>query len=157
MRAVIQRVSEASVSIDGKVVGACGRGFLVLLGVGDGDTQAEAEQLWSKIAKMRIFPDGTHHTGSALADVDGEVLVVSQFTLYADCRKGNRPSFSGAGTPEESNRLYELFVECARRDVAHVASGEFGADMQVSLVNDGPFTICLDTDDLKRPRKNPHC
>ena len=145
MRAVIQRVSEASVSIGGATVGACGRGFLVLLGVGDGDTEAGVERLWSKIFKMRIFPDGTHHTGAALADVGGEVLIVSQFTLYADCRKGNRPSFTGAGEPTESKRLYELFVERARRDVAHVACGEFGADMQVSLVNDGPFTICLDT------------
>ena len=153
MRAVIQRVTEASVAIDGRVVGACGRGFCVLLGVGDGDTEAEVEQLWSKIFKMRIFPDGEHHTGASLADVSGEVLVVSQFTLYADCRKGNRPSFSGAGAPDESKRLYELFVERARRDVPCVECGEFGADMQVSLVNDGPFTICLDTDDLKRPRR----
>lgn len=152
MRAVVQRVSEASVSINGNVVGACGRGYLVLLGVGDGDTDAEVEQLWNKIFKLRIFPDGEHHTGASLGDVGGEALVVSQFTLYADCRKGNRPSFSGAGNPAESERLYELFVERARRDVAHVACGEFGADMQVSLVNDGPFTICLDTDDLKRPR-----
>ena len=153
MRAVIQRVSEASVEIDGDVVGRCGRGFLILLGVGAGDSEAEVEKLWGKIFKMRIFPDGEHHTGAALADVDGEALVVSQFTLYADCRKGNRPSFTAAGAPEESKRLYELFVERARRDVAHVACGEFGADMQVTLVNDGPFTICLDTDDLARPRK----
>ena len=153
MRAVVQRVSKASVSIGGEVVGSCGQGFLVLLGVGAEDTEAEVEQLWSKIFKMRIFPDGEHHTGAALADVNGEVLVVSQFTLYADCRKGNRPSFSGAGVPDESERLYELFVKRARRDVAHVACGEFGADMQVALVNDGPFTICLDTDELKRSRK----
>ena len=153
MRAVIQRVKEASVEIGGTVVGTCGQGFLILLGVGDGDTEAEVDQLWSKIFKMRIFPDGEHHTGAALADVNGEVLVVSQFTLYADCRKGNRPSFSGAGAPDESKRLYELFVERARQDIAHVECGEFGADMQVSLVNDGPFTICLDTDDLKKPRR----
>lgn len=153
MRAVIQRVSEASVAIDGMVVGSCGNGYLVLLGVGENDTEAEVEQLWSKIFKLRIFPDGEHHTGAALGDVGGEVLVVSQFTLYADCRKGNRPSFAHAGEPAESERLYELFVERARRDVAHVAAGEFGADMQVSLVNDGPFTIWLDTDELKRPRR----
>ena len=152
MRAVVQRVSEASVSIGGQVVGACGRGYVVLLGVGAGDTEAEVERLWSKIAKLRIFPDGEHHTGAALADVDGEVLVVSQFTLYADCRKGNRPSFTAAGAPEESKHLYELFVKRAQQDVAHVACGEFGADMQVSLVNDGPFTICLDTEELARPR-----
>ncbi len=153
MRAVVQRVSEASVSIEGETVGSCGRGYLVLLGVGEGDGEAEVERLWTKIFKMRIFPDGEHHTGASLADVNGEVLVVSQFTLYADCRKGNRPSFTGTGEPGESKRLYELFVERARRDVAHVACGEFGADMQVSLVNDGPFTICLDTDELSKPRR----
>lgn len=152
MRAVIQRVSEANVAIDGEVVGACGRGYVVLLGVGAGDTEAEVERLWSKIAKLRIFPDGEHHTGAALADVDGEVLIVSQFTLYADCRKGNRPSFTAAGAPDESKRLYELFVKRAQQDVGHVACGEFGADMQVSLVNDGPFTICLDTEELAKPR-----
>ena len=152
MRAVVQRVTEASVEIDGEVVGACGPGFLVLLGVGQGDTDAEVEQLWGKISKLRIFPDGDKHTGCSLGDVDGEVLIVSQFTLYADCRKGNRPSFSKAGDPAESQRLYELFAQRARRDVRHVATGEFGADMKVSLVNDGPFTICIDTDDLKRPR-----
>ena len=153
MRAVIQRVSEASVTIDEAVVGACGRGLLVFLGVGEGDGEAEVERLWNKIFKLRIFPDGEHHTGASLADVGGEALIVSQFTLYADCRKGNRPSFAGAGDPDESRRLYELFVERARRDVGHLACGEFGADMQVALVNDGPFTICLDTDDLKRPRR----
>ena len=154
MRAVVQRVSEASVSIGGRVAGSCGPGYLILLGVGENDAEAEVERLWSKIFKLRIFPDGDKHTGASLADVGGEVLVISQFTLYADCRKGNRPSFSHAGSPEESKRLYELFVERARRDVAHVACGEFGADMQVSLVNDGPFTICLDTDDLTRPRSS---
>lgn len=154
MRAVIQRVSSASVTIGGQLAGACKTGYLVLLGVGAGDTEAEVERLWSKIYKLRIFPDGEKHTGASLADVDGEVLVISQFTLYADCRKGNRPSFTDAGDPQESQRLYEAFVERARQDVAHVACGEFGADMQVSLVNDGPFTICLDTDDLARPRRS---
>ena len=152
MRAVIQRVANASVAIDGQVVGSCGYGYLVLLGVGEGDSEAEVERLWSKIFKLRIFPDGEHHTGASLADVNGEVLVISQFTLYADCRKGNRPSFTAAGAPDESQRLYELFVKRARQDIPHVACGEFGADMQVSLVNDGPFTICLDTNDLAKPR-----
>ena len=152
MRAVIQRVTEASVSIEGEIVGSCGPGFLVLLGVGQDDTEAEIERLWSKICKLRIFPDGEHHTGAALADIGGEVLVVSQFTLYADCRKGNRPSFTAAGDPDESKRLYELFVERARKDIPHVACGEFGADMQVGLVNDGPFTIYLDTDEMTKPR-----
>ena len=153
MRAVIQRVRQASVSIAGKTVGSCGLGYLVLLGIGESDTEAEVEQLWNKILKLRIFPDGDKHTGAALSDVSGEVLVISQFTLYADCRKGNRPSFTRAGDPAESQRLYNLFVEHAQRDVAHVACGEFGADMQVSLVNDGPFTIWLDTDELKKPRR----
>lgn len=154
MRALVQRVTSASVSIDGTVAGSCGRGFLVLLGVGKDDTEAEVERLWSKVYKLRIFPDGEKHTGAALGDIDGELLVVSQFTLYADCRKGNRPSFTDAGNPGESQRLYELFVERARQDVKQVACGEFGADMQVSLVNDGPFTIYLDTDDLARPRRS---
>ncbi|MBQ3301837.1 MAG: D-tyrosyl-tRNA(Tyr) deacylase [Eggerthellaceae bacterium] len=153
MRAVVQRVTEASVSIDGMAVGSIGLGFLVLLGVGQSDTEAEVERLWSKIFKLRIFGDGEKPTGASLADVDGEVLVVSQFTLYADCRKGNRPSFTAAGEPQESKRLYEMFVARASQDVRHVAHGEFGADMQVHLVNDGPFTICLDTDELSRPRK----
>ena len=150
MRAVVQRVTQASVAIGGETVGAIGRGYLILLGVGEGDTTAQAERLWQKILKLRIFPDGTHHTGASLADVAGEVLVVSQFTLYADCRKGNRPSFTGAGDPATACELYEWFAGRARQDVPHVATGEFGADMQVSLVNDGPFTICLDTDALSR-------
>lgn len=154
MRAIIQRVTEANVRVDGEVVGSCGCGYLVLLGIGANDTDAEVERLWSKIFGMRIFPDGEKHTGRSLADVGGEVLVISQFTLYADCRKGNRPSFSQAGAPDESKRLYELFVERAKHDIDHVECGEFGADMQVSLVNDGPFTIWLDTDDLKRPRRS---
>lgn len=153
MRAVIQRVTSANVAIDGAIAGECGKGFLVLLGVGEGDTEAEVERLWNKVFKLRIFPDGEKHTGASLADVGGEVLIISQFTLYADCRKGNRPSFSGAGSPDESKRLYELFVDRARQDITHVACGEFGADMQVSLVNDGPFTICLDTDELAKPRR----
>ena len=154
MRAVIQRVERASVEVAGEVVGSCGTGYLVLLGVGHADTEATAEKLWKKICAMRIFADSNGKTNLALKDVGGGVLIVSQFTLYANCRHGNRPSFTGAGDPAESERLYELFVERARRDVAHVATGEFGADMQVSLVNDGPFTICLDTDDLKKPRKH---
>lgn len=154
MRAVVQRVSQAEVAAEGAVVGACGRGLLVLLGVGQGDTPAEAERLWAKIAKLRIFPDGDKPTGASLLDIGGEVLVVSQFTLYADCRKGNRPSFAGAGAPQESERLYERFIELARQNAVRVEAGIFGADMQVSLVNDGPFTICLDTEDLARPRRD---
>ena len=152
MRAVVQRVSNASVSINGTRVGSCGRGYLIFLGVGADDSEDDIERLWSKIWKLRIFPDGDKATGADLASVDGEVLVISQFTLYADCRKGNRPSFTHAGTPGESERLYELFIERARKDARSVACGEFGANMQVELVNDGPFTICLDTKDLARPR-----
>lgn len=148
MRAVIQRVSRAQVDIGGVTVGSIGRGFLILLGVGQGDTEAQIERLWGKISKMRIFEDDNHKTNLSLADVNGELLVVSQFTLYANCKKGNRPSFTEAGAPDEAKRLYELFVERARRDVLRVETGEFGAMMDVSLVNDGPFTICLDTDAL---------
>ena len=148
MRAVVQRVSEAQVSIGGTAVGAIGRGLLILLGVGHGDTEAEAERLWSKISRLRVFEDADGKTNLALSDVGGSVLVVSQFTLFANCKKGNRPSFTEAGAPDEANRLYELFVERARRDAARVETGRFGADMQVNLVNDGPFTLWLDTDAL---------
>ena len=153
MRAVVQRVTSAHVTINGQQVGSCGRGFVILLGIGESDSGQQVEQLWSKIYKLRIFPDGDKPTGASLGDVSGEVLVISQFTLYADCRKGNRPSFTAAGDPEKSKQLYEQFLERARQDVPHVAHGEFGADMQVSLVNDGPFTICLDTEELSRPRR----
>ena len=148
MRAVVQCVSEASVTVEGRVVGAIGKGYAILLGVGHGDTEAEAERLWRKIAKMRVFEDAQGKTNLSLADVGGEVLVVSQFTLYANCKRGNRPSFTEAGAPDEANRLYEYFVDLARRDIEHVATGSFGAMMQVELVNDGPFTIWLDTDTL---------
>ena len=145
MRAVIQRVSSAQVDIDGETAGSIGHGLLILLGVGHGDGEEQAERLWSKIARLRIFEDADGKTNLSLADVEGEV---SQFTLYASCRKGNRPSFTAAGAPDEANRLYEWFAERARRDVARVETGRFGAYMAVSLVNDGPFTLCLDTDEL---------
>lgn len=148
MRAVIQRVSSAQVDIDGKTVGSIGRGLLILLGVGHGDTEEQAERLWSKISRLRIFEDADGKTNLSLADVEGDVLVVSQFTLYASCKKGNRPSFTEAGAPDEANRLYEWFADRARRDVPRVETGRFGAYMDVSLVNDGPFTLVLDTDDL---------
>lgn len=148
MRAVVQRVSQAQVAIEGSTVGSIGRGHLILLGVGHADTKAEAQRLWSKIRDLRIFDDEDGKTNLALADVSGEVLVVSQFTLYANCRRGRRPSFTEAAAPAQAAELYEHFVELVRGDVAHVATGRFGADMQVSLVNDGPFTIVLDTNDL---------
>lgn len=148
MRALIQRVTEAHVDTDGETVGAIESGYLILLGVGQGDSDREVERLWSKIFKLRIFEDEDGKTNRSIADVSGEVLVVSQFTLYANCRRGNRPSFTGAGAPDEAERLYEAFVARARRDIPRVETGRFGAMMQVSLANDGPFTIWLDTDEL---------
>ena len=148
MKAVIQRVTQAQVQIEGNVVGSIGKGFLILLGVGQNDSEEQVEKLWSKIFRMRIFADENGKTNLSLGDAAGEVLVVSQFTLYADCRRGNRPSFTKAGSPDSANALYERFVERVRRDVDRVETGEFGADMQVSLQNDGPFTILLDTDEL---------
>ena len=153
MKAIVQRVKSAQVDIEGKTVGKIGNGFLILLGVRQGDDERHAKVLADKISTLRIFTDENDKMNLSLKDIGGSALIISNFTLYADCRKGNRPSFTGAGEPGESQRLYELFVERARRDCGHVATGEFGADMQVSLVNDGPFTICLDTDDLKRPRR----
>lgn len=148
MRAVVQRVTSASVEIDSEVVGRIGRGYLVLLGVGHGDSEETARKLWAKLRDLRINDDAQGKTNLALSDVDGEVLVVSQFTLYADCRRGRRPSFTAAGSPGEANRLYEYFLSLVRADMGRVECGCFGADMAVSLVNDGPFTIVLDTDDL---------
>lgn len=148
MRAVVQRVSRAQVEIDGSTVGFIGKGLVILLGVGHEDTEDQAERLWSKISRLRIFEDENGKTNLSLADVHGDVLVVSQFTLFANCKKGNRPSFTQAGTPDEANRLYEWFVERARRDVPRVETGRFGAYMDVSLTNDGPFTLWLDTDAL---------
>ncbi len=148
MKAVVQRVSHANVVVNGGEPRGIGRGFVVLLGVGADDTRAEADKLWNKISKLRIFADDEGKTNLALADVAGELLIVSQFTLFADCRKGNRPSFIHAGSPDVAIPLYEYFVELARAQVPHVETGEFGADMQITLCNDGPFTICLDTNDL---------
>lgn len=148
MRAVIQRVSSARVDIDGETAGSIGRGLLILLGVGHDDGEEQAERLWSKISRLRVFEDADGKTNLSLADVAGDVLVVSQFTLYANCKKGNRPSFTEAGAPDEANRLYEWFADRARRDVSRVETGRFGAYMDVSLVNDGPFTLALDTDNL---------
>lgn len=148
MRAVIQRVSRASVSIAGEVAGAINHGYLILLGVGHADTRAEAEMLWNKIFALRINDDENGKTNLSLDDVAGDVLVVSQFTLFANCKKGRRPSFTEAAPPAQATELYEYFVDLVRADVPRVATGRFGADMQVELVNDGPFTIVLDTDEL---------
>ena len=148
MRAVIQRVLRAGVTVDAEVVGRIQKGFMILLGVSDEDTRETAKKLADKICRLRIFEDENGKTNLSLADVGGELLVISQFTLYADCRKGNRPSFIKAGAPDEANRLYEYFMDCCREHVAVVERGQFGADMKVELVNDGPFTLMLDTQEL---------
>jgi D-tyrosyl-tRNA(Tyr) deacylase len=144
MRAVIQRVSEASVTVEGQVTGAIGRGLLVLLGVGHADTEATAEALAAKIAKLRIFADAEGKMNLSVQDVQGSVLAVSQFTLLADTRKGNRPSFTDAAPPEKGNALYEAFCTALAGQGVPVQQGVFGAHMDVRLVNDGPVTIVLD-------------
>lgn len=148
MRFVIQRVKEASVTVEGNVIGAIGRGFMVLIGVCQEDTRETADKMIRKMINMRIFQDENDKTNLALSDVNGELLLVSQFTLYADCRKGNRPSFIKAGSPDLANEIYEYIISECRKQVPKVEKGEFGADMKVSLINDGPFTIVLDSDDL---------
>lgn len=148
MRAVLQRVTQAQVVVEGETIGSIGHGLLIFLGVGHEDNEAVAEKLWSKISRLRIFDDAEGKTNLSLADVSGDVLIVSQFTLYANCRRGNRPSFTDAGSPDQARNLYEWFVERARQDVAQVETGQFAADMKVSLTNDGPFTIVLDADQL---------
>ncbi len=148
MRVVLQRVKHASVHVDGRETGSIGQGFLILLGVSDTDDESIADKMADKICKLRIFEDENGKTNRSLQDVGGEILVVSQFTLYADCRKGNRPSFTDAGAPDHADRLYEYFMERCRMHVEKVAHGEFGADMKVDLLNDGPFTLMLDSKEL---------
>ena len=145
MRAVIQRVKRAQVSVDGKVVGAIGQGYLVLVGVARGDTEQDADYIAAKTGGLRVFEDGAGKMNLALADVKGSVLVVSQFTLYGDCRGGRRPSFIEAAPPDEGKRLYEVYVRKLRALGAPVQTGEFQAMMDVELVNDGPVTILLDS------------
>lgn len=144
MKFVIQRVTKASVTVEGNVIGAIGRGFLVLVGVGDGDTKEIADKYVKKLLGLRIFEDADGKTNLSLKDVGGELLLISQFTLYADCRKGNRPSFINAGAPELAKGLYEYVIESCKKEGYPVQTGEFGADMKVELLNDGPFTIVLD-------------
>lgn len=144
MKFVIQRVSEASVNVDGKTIGSINEGFLVFIGVVQGDTTQEADRLVDKMLKLRIFRDEAGKTNCSLSDVGGELLLVSQFTLCADCRKGNRPSFVNAAPPDEAERLYNYIIDKCRASVAVVETGSFGADMKVSLINNGPFTIILD-------------
>lgn len=144
MKAVLQRVIKASVSVNEKIVGEIDKGLLIFLGVGQNDNEDDVERLINKIVKLRIFADENDKINLSLSDVNGELLVVSQFTLYADCRKGNRPNFMNAGKPDTAERLYELFIEKLKEIVPKVEKGIFGADMKVELINDGPFTICLD-------------
>ena len=148
MKFVIQRVRSASVTVDDEVIGKIGRGYMVLIGVCDADDKAVADKMVDKMIKLRINEDAEGKTNLSLADVDGELLLISQFTLYANCRKGNRPSFVDAGSPEHANALYEYIIEKCRERVPVVEKGSFGAYMQVSLVNDGPFTIVLDSEKL---------
>lgn len=148
MRIVLQRVTHASVTVDEKVIGSIGAGFLLLLGVCNEDTETITDKMIDKVCRLRIFQDENGKTNRSLADVGGELLVVSQFTLYADCSQGNRPGFTGAGSPEHANRLYEYALERCRQHVAVVEHGEFGADMKIELLNDGPFTLVLDSDTL---------
>lgn len=150
MKIVIQRVSEAAVAIDGKTVGSIGKGLLLLLGVGAEDTPEIADKFLEKLIKLRIFEDEEGKTNLSLKDVEGELLVVSQFTLYADCRKGNRPSFINSAPPAMAEELYEYFLSQCEAKLGKVEHGEFGADMKVSLVNDGPFTIVLDDETILR-------
>lgn len=151
MKAVIQRVSSASVSVDNKTVGEIKKGYLILLGVGQNDTKSDAEFLAKKIVGLRIFEDENGKTNLSLNDIGGDVLSVSQFTLYADCKHGRRPSFIYSGSPELANELYIYFNEQIEGLIEKpVQKGIFGADMKVSLLNDGPFTILLDTEELKK-------
>ena len=151
MRVVLQRVTQASVKVDGEVIGAIGNGFLILLGVSDEDNESVADKMADKICKLRIFADENGKTNLSLTDVGGELLVVSQFTLYGDTKKGYRPSFIKAAKPPLSVDAYELFLaEMNKQGLKDVQHGEFGADMQVSLVNEGPCTIIIDTDEWKK-------
>ena len=150
MKFVIQRVTRASVAVDGKTVGQIGSGFLVLIGIADSDTEAIADKMTAKLLGLRIFGDEAGKTNLSLSDVNGQLLLISQFTLYADCRKGNRPSFVKAGKPEHANALYEYIIDRCRQSVPVVEHGVFGADMKVDLLNDGPFTIILDSEEICR-------
>ena len=146
MRFVVQRVSKANVAVDGQIIGAIEKGFLVFIGVNNADTKEIADKLVKKLVGLRIFKDENGKTNLDLKAVDGSLLIISQFTLYADCKKGNRPSFINAGSPDMAEELYEYVIKQCQMEIPHVEHGEFGADMKVSLVNDGPFTVILDSD-----------
>ena len=148
MRFVIQRVTQSSVSVDGTVIGKIGKGLLVLIGVAEEDTEETADKLVRKLTGLRVFEDENGKTNLSLADVKGELLLISQFSLYANCKKGNRPSFTEAGSPQKANALYEYIIAKCRENVPIVETGSFGAEMKVSLVNDGPFTVLLDSEKI---------
>ena len=150
MRFVIQRVTNASVTVDGNVTGQIDKGFLVLIGVSEDDTKEIADKMIKKLIGMRIFEDENGKTNLALADVGGSLLLVSQFTLYADCKKGNRPSFTQAGNPQMAEEMYEYIIAECKKEIENVQVGIFGADMKVQLLNDGPFTVLLDSDHICR-------
>ena len=148
MRFVVQRVTHASVTVDGNVIGKIGQGFMVLIGVSDEDTKETADKMVKKLLGLRIFEDENGKTNLDIHTVGGSLLLISQFTLYADCKHGNRPSFFKAGKPDMANEMYEYIIAKCREQVETVETGEFGADMKVELLNDGPFTILLDSDQL---------
>jgi len=148
MRFVIQRVTESSVSVDGKVIGQIDKGFMVLIGVSNSDTKEIADKMIKKLIGLRLFEDENGKTNLDLASVNGSLLLISQFTLYADCKHGNRPGFTNAGAPDMANELYEYIISECKKTVPNVQTGSFGADMKVSLLNDGPFTIILDSDEI---------
>lgn len=148
MKFVIQRVKHAEVTVDGNTIGRIGKGYMVLIGVSNCDDEAIADKMLDKMIKLRIFEDENGKTNLSLADVGGELLLISQFTLYANCRKGNRPSFIEAGVPDKAEQLYEHIIDKCKSRVQVVERGEFGADMKVGLLNDGPFTIVLDSKDI---------
>ena len=148
MKFVIQRVTEASCTVDNQITGEIKNGFCVLIGVAETDTRDIADKMIKKMLQMRIFADDQGKTNLSLKDVDGNLLLISQFTLYANCKKGNRPSFIEAGNPELANSLYENIIEECKKEIPMVQTGIFGADMKLSLINDGPFTIVLDSEQL---------
>ncbi|MEI3323090.1 MAG: D-aminoacyl-tRNA deacylase [Eubacterium sp.] len=148
MKFVIQRVNHASVKVDGNVVGKIDKGYMVLIGISENDTKEIADKMIKKMIGLRIFEDENGKTNISLKDVSGQLLLISQFTLYADCKKGNRPSFINAGKPDMANEMYEYIIEQCKKEISVVEKGIFGADMKVSLENDGPFTIVLDSKEI---------
>lgn len=148
MKFVIQRVTHAEVEVEQEIIGSIQNGYLVLIGIAEDDNEEIADKLVKKLLGLRIFADENGKTNLSLKDVNGSLLLISQFTLYADCRKGNRPSFVNAGNPEKANELYEYIIKKCHTEVPDVQTGSFGADMKITLLNDGPFTIILDSKDL---------